>query len=361
MTAPTLIQEAEHPLSILYLGRYAGTSRHRADSLVRLGHKVRVLDIESNLPQQRLREFWVHHTGALALGSLVRALVLTRIGSERFDLVWVDGGALFSPPLIRDLRKRAEFVVNYNLDDPYGTRDARKWRFYLRSVPEYDYVVVVRDCNVPEAYQAGARSVIRAHRSADEVAHAPRPVAPENQERWSSEVVFVGTWMPERGPFLARLIQKGVPVSIWGDRWIKAPEFATLRGHWRGPGLHDDADYALAIQYSRVCLGLLSKGNRDLCTTRTFEIPYLGGLLCAERTPEHQGLYEEGAEAVFWSDADECAEQCAQLLMDESRRLRIARNGQLRNLRNRTTNEAVLSEVLSRVTTSLQPALHGIA
>ena len=68
-----------------------------------------------------------------------------------------------------------------------------------------------------------------------------------------------------------------------------------------GPAIYGD-DYLKAIQLAKVSLGLLSKGNRDLHTTRTFEIPYCGGLLCAERTSEHLQLYQEDVEAVYWSD-----------------------------------------------------------
>jgi spore maturation protein CgeB len=351
---------AEPVLSILYLGRYVGTSRDRANSLRRLGHNVRVLDPESSLPYKRLWEYWNHHMGAACLGPLIRARVLSNLGLEEFDVVWVDGGALVSPQLVRDLKRRARFVINYNLDDPYGTRDANKWNLYLRSVPLYDLIVVVRDCNVAEAFSMGARDVLRIHRSADEVAHAPRQMSGSERSQWKSEVAFVGTWMPERGPFFARLIERGVPVSIWGYRWDKAEEIKILRPHWRGPAIYDD-DYAFAIQCAKVCIGILSRGNRDLCTQRTFEIPHLGGLLCAERTREHQSLYEEDVEAVFWSDADECAERCDQLLKDDNRRERIAREGQLRSFRNATTNEAVLKEVLARATMRLQPELNKTA
>jgi spore maturation protein CgeB len=95
-----------------------------------------------------------------------------------------------------------------------------------------------------------------------------------------------------------------------------------------------------------VSLGLLSKGNRDLTTQRSFEIPYLGGVLCAERTSEHVALYREDFEAVFWSTPEECAEKCMQLLRDEQRRERLAINGRHRCLRNGTTNEYVMAQIL---------------
>src|SRR5205814_1486 len=122
-----------------------------------------------------------------------------------------------------------------------------------------------------------------------------------DHDRWQSEVLFVGTWMPERGPFLADLVKLGVPLAIYGTRWEKAREWKSLKSFWRGGWIEGD-DYARAIQCSRLCLGLLSKGNRDLHTTRSLEIPALGGVLCAERTDEHLALFREGLEAVYWSD-----------------------------------------------------------
>ena len=342
-------------LSILYLGIDSGTSRHRALSLRRLGHKVHHLDPHSFLPAGWITDYWNHHTGALGFARLVRARVLESIRNMEFDLAWVDAGNLVCPELVQDLKRQARFVINYNVDDPYGTRDSKKWRLYLRSVPHYDRIVVLRKCNIAEAYRAGAKNVMRVYMSSDEVAHAPRKLSVAERAKWASDVAFVGTWMPERGPFLARLAELGLPLSIWGNRWWKAREWPVLKELWRGPGLRNEDDYAIAVQCAKVCIGLLSKGNRDLCTQRSFEIPQLGGVFCAERTPEHLALYDENVEAVFWSDANECAEKCRHLLADETWRNQVARKGQIRAKRNATTNELVMNEIICRVRNLMQP------
>jgi spore maturation protein CgeB len=336
-------------IRVLYLASNSGTSRHRALSLKRLGHEVQILDPRSFLPQSRLLDYWTHHTGALGLENFIRSRILEIIRSTAFDLVWVDPGEFVCPELVRDLKRKARFVINYNVDDPYGARDGKKWRLYIRAIPFYDLAIVVRDCNLAEAHNVGAREVMRVHRSSDEVAHAPRPLSLMDQSKWRSEVAFIGTWMPERGPFLARLVERGVPLAIWGDRWPKAKEWPILRAHWRGPGLYNDDDYAKAVQCAKVCLGLLSKGNRDTCTQRSFEIPQLGGVLCAERTSEHLALYTEGVDAVFWNDADECAQKCNRLLNDEPWRSQLAGNGRKRAMQNGTSNETVMNQIISRV------------
>ena len=57
-------------------------------------------------------------------------------------------------------------------------------------------------------------------------------------------------------------------------------------------------------------------------------------------------FYEEGHEAVFRSDAAECARQCMALLADEPRRQAIAAAGHARALRNGHYNERVMARIL---------------
>ena len=67
--------------------------------------------------------------------------------------------------------------------------------------------------------------------------------------------LFIGTWMPERGPFLRELMQAGLPLAIYGNDWQKAPEWPDLRRAWQGPAIYGD-DYLKAIQLAKVSLGL---------------------------------------------------------------------------------------------------------
>ena len=332
-------------MDILYVGPDQGTSRHRADALRRLGHRVHLIDPRAGVSRPRWLAQWTWRTGALGLEAWLRRQVLGQVPGGTWTVALVDGGELVGPSLVRALRERCGAVVSYNVDDPYGPRDGRRWRLYLRAVPLYDLVVVVRDVNVPEARAAGARRVLRVFRSADEAAHAPRDLSPAERARWADAVVFVGTWMPERGPFLAELLDRGVPLRIHGDGWARAPEWPRLRGAWRGPALYG-GDYVQAIRGAPVSLGLLSKGNRDLHTQRTMEIPFAGGVLCAERTSEHRALYREGDEAAFWSDAAECAARCRDLLGDAAWRTDLARRGQRRCVANGHLNERVMERVL---------------
>lgn len=337
-------------IKILFIGRRSGTSAHRANALRRLGHDVVVVDIADYMPRLPLAGLWQRYLGSVGLASLFQKRLLDQFaGHTDFDVVWVEGGSLVSRELVHELKKLAKRVLNYNVDDPFGNRDVNYWMQYRRAVRAYDLVVVVRKENVEEARSMGARNVLLVYRSADEVAHAPIPLSEQERNKWASDVLFVGTAFPERGPFFAELVKYGIPLSIYGNRWEKLKEWKIIQPFWKGPGLDEGTTYAAAIQSSKVCLGLLSKGNRDLHTQRSFEIPSLGGVFCAERTVEHLALYEENKEAVFWSSAEECASKCRALLSDDVWRQSVAESGRLRYLKNGWTNENVAAKVLKAV------------
>jgi len=259
--------------------------------------------------------------------------------------VLVDGGELIGPATVRRLKQQAPAVALFNLDHPFGARDGLRWRLLLRALPLYDLFITPRQPTADAARAAGVRRIMQMDFAADEVAHRPVVLDDADRTRFAADVVFVGTWMPERGPILKRLVERGVPLRIYGSRWFKAPEYAALATHIAGGEVTGD-DYAKALQGAKIAIGLLSKGNEDLHTTRSMEIPAMGVLLCAERTSDHMAMFEDGVEAVFWDDPDECADHCLELLADPDRIARIAAAGHRRVLGNRAFNEPLMARVL---------------
>jgi spore maturation protein CgeB len=334
-------------LRILYLGDDTPTytALHRALALRRLGHEVTIINPQRFAAGGELTAKIDFRTGYRFTRARVGRQVLAELGSATFDLVWVGGGAVIGPALVCSLRERARVVINYNNDDPLGGWYGRRWSTWRKALPEYDLAVVLREINIDESLAAGARKVHRVWMTYDETIHHPYQLSLEEQERYASEVVFVGTWMPERGPFLAELVRRGVPLSIYGGRWSRAPEWRQLSSSFKAPWVGDE-EYAKVIQSANISLGLLSVGNRDQHTRRSVEVPAIGGLLCAQRTGEHQALFKEGEEAVFWSDAKECAKRCLELLAEPDRAQAVAEAGRRRILELRLGNEDLGDEVL---------------
>jgi len=336
-------------LHILYLGQSCGTSLDRANALRRLGHKIHLIDPHAFLPHNglsgRIVTKWVYELGGNVFESYIQNKILRIIKGQSFNLIWVNSGELFGQATIRSLKAFSPCILNYNNDDPFGIYGITRFALYRRAIPEYDMLVVLRSSNVNEAIELNARKIYRVIFAADEINHKPLILTNQDRIKWNSSVVFIGTWMPERGPFLSRLIELGIPLKIYGARWHKAPEWAALKAAWAGPELIG-TEYVKAIQCAKICIGMLSKGNRDLHTTRSAEIPYIGSVLCAERTSEHESLYTENKEAVFWNSPEECAERCFWLLKNPDLLKSISKFGRQRCIENGMLNEVVTQRVL---------------
>lgn len=338
---------------ILYLGDSSpsSTSGHRAMAMKRRGHSVTVLDAFQVFKKQ-LHSPWLgpihYHTGFRLIDSTIVSWLKKYVAGSppKPDIVWINSAELYSPRSLKVLKSFSCPIILYINDDPTGGRDGNRFNLLLKSIPHYDICVAVREVNAVEFKSKGAKQVVRVYMSYDELSHRPCDIS-EVPDALRSEVAFIGTWMrnEKRDELILELISRGVPVSIWGNRWDKSPYFSELKSHWRG-GAVTGRDYAAAIRGAKISLGLLSKGNRDMHTTRSLEIPFAGGLFCGERTPEHLQLYKEGIEAVFWSTPEECAEVCLQLLKDENKRENIRIAGTKKLLALKMGNEDVVSTIL---------------
>lgn len=358
-------------MNILYVGddSPASTSRHRADALRRLGHTVEHVNPFADLSRhvQGWRGILHYRTGYRLLGPQVRQWLeqqkarLTQAGKTPFDLCWVDGGELLGADVIDGLHALASKVVLFNHDDPTGGRDGARFNTFRAALPKYDLCVVVRPFNVDEFRALGARDVMRVFMTYDEVRHASPPQDGSIPAEFDNDVVFIGRNMNGEGRdlLLLALVQQGLKPAIWGDNWQRSAVWNELKPYWKG-GSIAGSDYVNAMKHARICLGMLSKGNRDQHTTRTMEIPYAGGLLCAERTDEHQALYAEDVEAVFWATPEECAAKCKALLADPQRIAAIKRAGHARVIHNQVGNEDVCRAVLSRLAHTQTPMQHRV-
>ena len=84
------------------------------------------------------------------------------------------------------------------------------------------------------------------------------------------------------------------------------------------------------IAGSQIALGFLRELNPDQHTTRTFEIPAIGGFMLADRTEDHLEFFEEGREAEYFSSDEEYRDKVAFYLANEPTRTRVAAAGHRR-------------------------------
>jgi len=269
------------------------------------------------------------------------------IGSN-FDLAIVDNGDVIGLKTMRIIKLNARKCINFNLDNPFVTRDGSRWRLHLTTIKHYDLIIYPRISSVHEAYRMGAKKAARIFQMADELLHRPIMKYNEKLKERKGHIVFIGSWMQGRGEFMMTLLEHGLEITIYGPRWEKAPEYKYLKhctvARWIG-----DEEYVRLISCADIAIGLTSEQNLDLHTTRSIEIPAIGTLLCAKRSADHMLLYEDGVEAIFFDTADDCAHKCLELLSKRALLAKIAENGHERCKRNGNYNETVLKSIVDQI------------
>ena len=304
-------------MRILYFGPLSpgSTSAHRAAALERLGHQVVALDPARLLPRRgKLRAWLDYRTGYRFWQKHLQFAIRQELALLQPNpmVVWVNSGELLGSSILLWLRSlyACSFVLYCN-DDPSGPRDWNRFACMRAALPFYDLCVCVRDINQPEWLALGVQKVMRAWMSFDEKTHFIDQPLPAGK----AELSFIGTNIPGeyRDRFLLELLKAEVPLSIHGARWQISKYWPQLRAFCQ-QGFVVDAGYTALLSEAALCLGLLSHRNRDLHTQRSVEATAASGVLLAERTSEHQLLYEEGVEALFWQTPQECARIAKQML-----------------------------------------------
>jgi spore maturation protein CgeB len=333
-------------VKVLYVGPdYLGSNGTCwRDAFVALGCDVRTVDSERLLPwpvrlPERVAARLGGRPGRRPVARLNEAITAA-VAEFRPQATFFVQGRHVLAETIAAAGAGGPTVVYYN-DDMFN-RANRSFTF-ASTVRQADWLLTTKSFNVPELQRAGARRVLYLPNAFDPAIHYPaRPSAAE-AAGLAGDVVFIGTFRPERADFLARLAGAlaGAVLNVWGGGWGKMDRpaywprrrrWAALRRRIRGAELWGAA-MGKAIQANRVTLGLLYRANRDLHTSRSFEIPACGGFMLAERTREHQEHFAEDREAVYFGSLEECRDKVRYYLAHETERARIARAGHERCLR----------------------------
>jgi len=331
----------DESLKILYVGPdYLGSNGTCwRDALVQLGHKVFTLDSERILqyPTTLLGKAW-SRLRRRPTSSSIRALndnVVRRVVEIRPHLTFYIQARFIFPETLERTRALGLNCAYMN-DDMFNS--ANQTFTFFSCLPSIDYIFSTKSYNVSEFLKAGAPNAAYVPNAFDPAIHYPAQPSLAELHRYAGDMAFIGTFRPERADYLASLCEsmagKAV-MRIWGGGWHKMqrPIYWRRRHRWRS--LDDRVEcrelwgpeMGKAIQSNKVSLGLLNHANRDLHTSRTFEIPACGGFMLAERTGEHLEFFEEDREAVYFSSIDELKAKLHFYLKADSARVRIARAG----------------------------------
>lgn len=270
------------------------------------------------------------------------------VDSNSFDCIWIDKGIFVSGDTLKYIKNNypKTVIIGYSPDN-MAERHNQSLHF-IESLPYYDFYVTTKSYIVESLKSMGAKRVIFVNNAFEKTFHHPYEISSADKRRLGGTVGFIGSWEKERFESMKYLADHGVQVRVWGGgKWVqykdKIPNLVV-----EGKGLFSE-DYNKALSAFDISLCFLRKINFDQQTTRTMEIPACNSMLMAERTAEHQALFEENKEAVFFSSNEELLEKCKYYIDNLDKCHQIAHSGLLRCNNSGYSNEDTIRSILKKV------------
>jgi hypothetical protein len=234
--------------------------------------------------------------------------------------------------------------VHYSPDDVSNSENVTA--DYLAHEQHWSLVVTTKRHNVEEIAARSGTKPLFVWSAFDPAWHHPRPL----QRPYTEYVAgFIGNARPDRLALVTRLSRRlGRDFLLAGERWSRMSPTLARHASVRGPRYGES--FSSAVRAVRCNLVLLNAANRDSHTCRSFEVPAAGGLVLAERTADHQLLFDEGREALMFSSEDELLDLVACTGREPDRFAEIRRRGHERIVGGNHSYRYRAAEILDALT-----------
>ena len=316
-------------MKVLYIGlKTFGHGYFQYLTLKKIYKKVDFIDNFKAffLPKITNAIFW--QISPIILEPFLNRYVLSRI-KKSYDLIYITSGELIGKKLILELKKKTKKIAFYCEDNPFVSRDKKRWKLFLPASQFYDLIIFQQKSRINLSKKYGIKKTLLTFPTYQKNIHRPQKISPNEKKKYASNVLFIGTWYPERGIFFKKLIDLGLDLKIYGIQWKKDPNYESMKSRIKLGHIHEPL-YSKMIQCTKIALCIPSKGNLDGITRRSTEIPAIGTLLCATRTKEHQNVFVENKEAIFFKSANECYKKCEYLLNNTKKIKKISYRGHIK-------------------------------
>jgi len=315
-------------MKILFIGPKFGNSNIQYLTLKKIYKNVDIIDTNKILFFPFFTTKIFIQITPLIFEFYINHCILSKV-TTNYDLIYVKSGEFIGKNLILRLKKKTRKIVYFCNDNPFVKRDMQRWKLFLPAAKYYDLIAFQDKSRIKLSKKWSVKKTLLVLPPYQKNIHCRKNLSNNEIEKYSNKVVFLGTWFPERGIFFNKLIDLGLDIKIYGERWEKDPNYEHMKLRVKLGFVHNPI-YSKIIQSSKIAICMPSEGNLDDITARSIEIPAIGTLLCATRTKKHLETFIENKEAIFFKDANECFKKCSYYLENYTKAKIIARNGNIK-------------------------------
>ena len=305
-------------------------TEYMESAIKELGHKLFVFEDRQHIIPGRFR-YRINWLNQLSLQHINRNMVSLAL-KERPDVAIVTGGHRINAKTIRALKKNGINTVLWTIDPP------RLFQTIINIAPLYDYIFCQGTEAIELLNQAGVKGAQWLPVACDPDLHKPIELSAKEKIHYGSDVVFVGSYYPNRLDLLAYLA--GFDLAVWGPGWEQLGKKSPLVKHVKA-AYTSPSEWVKIYSASRIVLAFHYQDPNDSfpvyqASPRVFEAIACGAFLLCDNQRDVLSLFKSAEHMATFVDENELTEKAKYYLDHAAEGETIARQGRIEVLANHT-------------------------
>jgi spore maturation protein CgeB len=336
-------------MKILFSGHYNPhfftITEYLERAIKALGHDLYSFEDRQHIIPGRIRTR-LYFLDRFDLGAINRRMrFLANAAKPGFAIV--TGGHRITYETVKYLKNLGVICTLWTTDPP------RLFQPLIDVAPFYDHIF----CQGTEAIElfdnVGIKGTQWLPMACDPYYHHPVECSPDEKKKYGSDVVFVGSYYPERAALFERLSAlRSCDLAIWGPGWDALDLNSPLRRYVRG--LHTTPDEWLKIySVSKIVLAThYHDPNNSFpvyqASPRVFEIMACGAFQLCDNQRDVFSLFKDGYDLVKFSERKDLVAKVQYYLAHPEERMAIAAQGRKTVLARHTYQDRI-KELLAKI------------
>ena len=312
-------------MKILFSGyhnpHFMTVTEYMESAIRALGHELYIFDDRQHIVPGRIRQHiqWLNKFDLRHINKMMVSMALETMP----DVVIVTGGHRIKATTIKTLKDNGICTVLWTTDAPFNFKPI------INVAPIYDHIF----CQGTEALELLNRAGIEGAQwlpvACDPNVQKSVEISPEEKRHYSNDVVFAGSYYPNRAELFEGLT--GFDFGIWGPGWEQLSLDSPLRGFFKGgqvkpkvwSKIYSASNIILAIHYQDP----EKKIPVYQASPRVFEALACGAFVISDDQRDVFTLFQEGEHLARFFDSNDLIEKVKYYLDNPKKRHEIALRG----------------------------------
>jgi len=254
--------------------------------------------------------------------SRINSNLIRIIDKFKPDIFLEAGGHRIFPGTVKKIRRKGIKTVLWTIDPP------REFKPIIESFPFYDFVFTGGSEALEILKDYGTDNLYFLPFGCDPDYAYPVEVNKEEKNLYGSDVVFVGSYYPNRLEILEKI--SDFNLGVWGPGWDKISLNSPLKKCIREVRGIDYKEWRRIYSSSKIALTIHYQDGKTLCyqaSPRVYEVLACKSFLLSDNQRDVVRLFEPGMYLDVFSDVDELRNKINYYLNNEEERKTIAERG----------------------------------